>query len=99
MATLALLPTALLPAAAIWGTAFGAAPTLLQTALVSASGPEHADIATSMQTTVYNLGIATGSLTGGLALQTAGPAALPWTALLILTTTWRILPSIRYTRQ
>ncbi|MFD1932415.1 MFS transporter [Nonomuraea mangrovi] len=93
MLTLALLPAALLPATALWGTAFGALPTLLQAALVNASGPEHADTATSMQTTVYNLGIAAGSLTGGLVLQGAGPAALPWTTLLIVTATWRILPS------
>jgi predicted MFS family arabinose efflux permease len=31
-----------------------------------------------MQTTVYNVGIAAGSLTGGLVLEGAGAAALPW---------------------
>ena len=35
-------------------------------------------MATSMQTTVYNVGIATGSLAGGLILQRAGAGALPW---------------------
>jgi predicted MFS family arabinose efflux permease len=34
-----------------------------------------------LQTTVYNAGIAAGSLTGGLALERLGPGALPWTAL------------------
>lgn len=71
----------LLGAVALWGAAFGGAPTLLQTALVSASGQDDADVATSMQTTVYNAGIAAGSLTGGLVLEGAGAGALPWTAL------------------
>ncbi|MEV5553216.1 MFS transporter [Nonomuraea wenchangensis] len=71
-------------AVALWGAAFGGVPTLLQTALVHAAGPGHADVATSMQTTVYNAGIAAGSLTGGLVLESAGAAALPWTALPLL---------------
>jgi predicted MFS family arabinose efflux permease len=68
-------------AVALWGAAFGGVPTLLQTALVNASGPANADVATSMQTTVYNLGIAAGSLAGGVVLEGAGAGALPWTAL------------------
>ncbi|MFJ1704671.1 MFS transporter [Kitasatospora sp. NPDC088346] len=72
-------------AVALWGAAFGAAPTLLQTALVDLSGPRHADVATALQATVYNLGIAAGSLTGGIALDTAGAGALPWTALPLVT--------------
>lgn len=71
----------LLAAVALWGTAFGAAPTLIQTALVDVSGPARADVATSLQATVYNIGIAAGSLTGGLALDAAGARVLPWTAL------------------
>jgi len=71
----------LLISVALWGVAFGGAPTLIQTALIDASGPERADVATSLQTTVYNAGIAVGSLTGGLALDGWGAGALPWTAL------------------
>ncbi|MEV6057225.1 MFS transporter [Streptomyces sp. NPDC052107] len=71
----------LVGAVALWGVAFGGAPTLIQTALVDASGPAEADVATSLQTTVYNAGIAAGSLTGGVALDALGPGALPWTAL------------------
>ncbi|WP_327106745.1 MFS transporter [Nonomuraea glycinis] len=74
----------LLIATAGWGVAFGGVPTLLQAALVNASGAADADVATSMQTTVYNLGIAAGSLTGGLVLETSGVGALPWTALPLL---------------
>ncbi|MEU9131717.1 MFS transporter [Kitasatospora sp. NPDC048540] len=74
-------PAVTVAAVAGWGAAFGAAPTMLQTALIDLSGPRHADLATALQATVYNLGIAAGSLTGGLALGAAGPGALPWTAL------------------
>ncbi|WP_329596480.1 MFS transporter [Streptomyces pseudovenezuelae] len=75
------VPGVLLVAVALWGVAFGGAPTLIQTALVDVSGPERADAATSLQTTVYNAGIATGSLTGGVVLADLGAGALPWTAL------------------
>ncbi|CAM5718359.1 MFS transporter [Streptomyces canus] len=74
-------PGVLLVSVALWGVAFGGAPTLIQTALIDASGPERADVATSLQTTVYNAGIAVGSLAGGLALDGWGAGALPWTAL------------------
>ena len=74
-------PVALLAAAALWGVAFGGAPTLLQTALVDASGPASADVATALQTTVYNVGIAAGALAGGLVLGGTGAAALPWVTL------------------
>jgi predicted MFS family arabinose efflux permease len=74
-------PAVLLGSAALWGAALGGAPTLIQTALVDASGPARADVATSLQTTVYNAGIAAGSLTGGLVLGSSGAAALPWTSL------------------
>jgi predicted MFS family arabinose efflux permease len=71
----------LVTAVAVWGAAFGGAPTLLQTALIDASSPASADVATSMQTTVYNLGIAAGSLTGGLILESTGAGGLPWVTL------------------
>ena len=74
-------PVALLAAAALGGVAFGGAPTLLQTALVDASGPASADVATALQTTVYNVGIAAGALAGGLVLGGTGAAALPWVTL------------------
>lgn len=41
------VPAVTMTAVALWGAAFGAAPTLLQTALVDLSGPRHADVATS----------------------------------------------------
>jgi len=77
------IPAALLLAVALWGAAFGGAPALLQTALTDASGPGDADMATSLQTTIYNIGIAAGSLAGGFILQRAGAGALPWTTSLL----------------
>lgn len=70
-------PTVLLIAVAGWGAGFGGAPTLLQTALVDASTPGNAEVATAMQTTVYNAGIAAGPLAGGIILEGAGVGALP----------------------
>ncbi|WP_328744555.1 MFS transporter [Streptomyces sp. NBC_00285] len=78
------VPGILLISVGLWGLAFGGAPTLIQTALVDASGPERADVATSLQTTVYNAGIAAGSLTGGVVLEDMGAGALPWIALPLL---------------
>ncbi len=76
------VPALTLALVALWGVAFGAAPTLLQIALVSASGPVSADVATALQTTVYNAGIAAGALSGGLILAGLGPAGLPWATAL-----------------
>jgi predicted MFS family arabinose efflux permease len=75
------IPAVLLLAVAGWGAGFGGAPTLLQTALVDAASPANANLATAMQTTVFNAGVAAGSLTGGIVLERAGASALPWTAL------------------
>ncbi|WP_433428962.1 MFS transporter [Nonomuraea sp. CA-141351] len=98
MAALALfggLGWALLGAVALWGAAFGGVPTLLQTALVNASGAGNADVATSMQTTVYNAGIAAGSLAGGLVLEGAGAGALPWTSLPLVAAALAIVVAAR----
>jgi predicted MFS family arabinose efflux permease len=75
------LAMALYAAVACWGAAFGAAPTLIQTALIDAAGPSRGDVATAMQTAVYNVGIAAGSFAGGLALDHGGAGTLPWVAL------------------
>src|SRR5262249_21796347 len=80
----AAIPAMLLASVAAWGAAFGGAPTLLQAALIEASGAAGADIATSIQTTVYNVGIAAGSLAGGLVLDRAGPGALPWVTITLV---------------
>lgn len=60
-----------------WGLAFGGVATLLQTASANTAG-DAADVAQSMIVTVWNLGIAAGSITGGLLLDHAGVASFPW---------------------
>jgi predicted MFS family arabinose efflux permease len=79
MVALGLRAEPLLPVV-LWGAAYGAAPTLLQTLLIDTAGVANADVATGMQTTVFNLGIAAGSLAGGVALGLVGVGALPWLA-------------------
>ncbi|MFI6633843.1 MFS transporter [Nonomuraea fuscirosea] len=84
-----------LAAAGLWGAAFGGVPTLLQTALVDAAGAANADVATSLQTTVYNAGIAAGSLAGGVVLESAGAGALPWTAFPVVAVALTIIVAAR----
>lgn len=73
-------------AVVVWGLAFGAMPSLLQTASAKAAGAA-ADTAQSMLVTLWNVGIAGGGLAGGLLLDNLGVGAFPWivAALLVLT--------------
>jgi predicted MFS family arabinose efflux permease len=64
----------------LWGVGFGGAPTLIQTALIGAAGPDSAELVSALQTTAYNAAIGAGSLLGGFALGAAGVPALPWAA-------------------
>ncbi|WP_300756186.1 MFS transporter [Janthinobacterium sp.] len=68
---------------AVWGLSFSGAPTLLQTALADAAG-EGADVAQSMLVTVFNLAFAGSGVLGGLLLETAGAATIPWVLLGLL---------------
>lgn len=61
----------------LWGSTFGGAPTLLQTALANTAGHE-ADVAQSMLVTVFNLAIAFGGMIGGGLLASFGAAYFPW---------------------
>ena len=79
------LAVAIYAAVVCWGAAFGAAPTLLQIALIDAAGPARGEVATAMQTAVYNVGIAVGSFAGGLALDHGGTGTLPWVAVPLVT--------------
>lgn len=73
-------------AVAVWGLAFGAMPSLLQTASAKTAG-EAADTAQSMLVTLWNVGIAGGGLAGGLLLGSLGVGGFPWivVGLLVLT--------------
>jgi predicted MFS family arabinose efflux permease len=84
-------PVVLIVGVALWGGAFGGAPTLLLTALIGAAGPRNGDVASSTQTTVYNAAIAGGSLLGGVVLDASGPGAVPWLALPLVAAAFAVL--------
>ncbi|MCA8089736.1 MFS transporter [Burkholderia anthina] len=69
---------------ALWGLAFGGAPTLFQTAAANAAG-EAADVVQSMLVTVWNFAIAGGGIAGGVLLDGAGAGAIPWVLVALLT--------------
>lgn len=73
-------PVALLLAVAVWGVAFGGAPTMFPAAAARIAGRD-ADLAQSLTITVWNIAIAAGAYLGGAALDLAGDSApLPWLA-------------------
>ena len=80
------MASALLLATILWGVAFGAVPTLFQTALARRAGAA-ADLAQSMLVTGWNLAIAAGGVAGGVLLQASGPRQLGWLPLLLLAVT------------
>jgi predicted MFS family arabinose efflux permease len=79
-------PNVVYIATAVWGLAFGAMPSLLQTASAK-TAKEAADTAQSMLVTLWNVGIAGGGLMGGVLLGNLGVGAFPWivAGLLVLT--------------
>lgn len=79
-------PGAVYAGVIVWGLAFGAMPSLLQTASAKTAS-EAADTAQSMLVTLWNVGIAGGGLAGGLLMGNLGVAAFPWivAGLLVLT--------------
>jgi predicted MFS family arabinose efflux permease len=76
-------PVLVYAAVALWGLGWGGVPTLLQTAAGNAGG-EAADNAQAMLVTLWNAAMAAGGVAGGVLLDAAGPAAFPWTLLVLL---------------
>lgn len=76
-------PALVYAAAALWGLGWGGVPTLLQTAAGNAGG-DAADNAQAMLVTLWNAAMAAGGVAGGVLLGAAGPAAFPWTLLVLL---------------
>jgi predicted MFS family arabinose efflux permease len=69
---------AVLMASALWGGAFGGAPTAFQAVTALIAGPT-ADAAQSLTIAAWNGAVAAGALFGGLLLR-ADALTLPWTA-------------------
>jgi predicted MFS family arabinose efflux permease len=63
-------------AAFLWAMAFVSIPTLIMTAALRA-GHGHPDMAAALMNSVCNIGIAGGSVIGGVALDTGGLRAVP----------------------
>ncbi|MFB9307670.1 putative MFS family arabinose efflux permease [Agromyces hippuratus] len=76
-------PVVVFVALAVWGIAYGSAPTLLQAAPARIAG-DAADVAQSMVVATWNGAIAAGAFLGGLALDEVGVEVLPWLALALL---------------
>jgi predicted MFS family arabinose efflux permease len=87
-------PALVYAAVAIWGLAFGGAPTLLQTAIAKTAG-EAADVAQSMLVTAWNLAIAGGGIVGGLLLAGAGVSAFPPVLMLLLASSLAVVWAAR----
>ena len=67
---------AVLAALALWGLAYGGAPTQLQTAMSHAVGA-NADVGNSLVGTSWNVAIFTGGVSGALVINTLGGVYLP----------------------
>lgn len=76
-------PAILILGCALWGLSFGGAATLLNTALADAAG-NGADVAISMTVVSWNAAIALGGMVGGVLLDKAGAASLPWAVMILL---------------
>ena len=72
-------PAVVFAVAAVWGLAYGAAPTLFQTAPARIAGDD-ADIAQAMVVATWNVAIAIGAFAGGAVLDAWGIEAVPWPA-------------------
>lgn len=72
-----LLPLAI-AAFTLWGVAFGALPSLLQTRLLHVASARIRDTASAFYTTGFNIGIGGGALLGSVLFDTVGVAALPF---------------------
>ncbi|MDA3627241.1 MFS transporter [Saccharopolyspora sp. WRP15-2] len=80
----------LLFAVAVWGVAFGGAPTMFPAAAARVAGRD-ADLAQSLTITVWNIAIAAGAYLGGAALDLAGNTTpLPWLAAALAATAFGI---------
>ncbi|BBP71756.1 MFS transporter [Pseudomonas sp. Seg1] len=88
-------PSVVYIATAVWGLAFGAMPSLLQTASAKAA-KDAADTAQSMLVTLWNVGIAGGGLAGGLLLDSVGVEHFPWIVAVLLVTTFYAATNARH---
>ncbi|WP_187393342.1 MFS transporter [Arthrobacter echini] len=85
--TLALAPSntaVVLLAVTVWGAAFGAIPAMLQTRMMRTASYRIRDLSAALQTTAFNIGIASGALFGGILLDSVGLGVLPFVLIVLL---------------
>ncbi|MFT2690922.1 hypothetical protein [Clavibacter zhangzhiyongii] len=73
-----------IPGFLLWGLAFGAIPSLLQTRMLHAAHASFRDTASAFYTTAFNVGIGGGALVGGALLDGLGIASLPGAYLVVM---------------
>jgi DHA1 family inner membrane transport protein len=64
----------------LWGAFFGGIPSIVQARMLQSASLRLRDTASAWLTISFNIAIGGGALLGGLVLDTAGIAALPWAA-------------------
>jgi DHA1 family inner membrane transport protein len=75
----------------VWGVVGFAVLPMLQARVVHAAG-DAADVASSLNISAFNLGIAAGALLGGAVTSTGGLAAAPWAASIVIL--WALLLAV-----
>ncbi len=86
LAAVAVLAMGILPqvqwlvivALALWGTALGGLPALLQTRALHTASPQLRDLSSALVTTSFNIGIGGGALVGAFLLEGPGLGTLPF---------------------
>ncbi|WP_198587055.1 MFS transporter [Glycomyces xiaoerkulensis] len=67
----------------LWGAGYGLVSPAVQTWYMNAA-PGQTEVATSLNTMMFNLSIAVGSFTGGVVVDAAAPSAVLWIGALLL---------------
>jgi predicted MFS family arabinose efflux permease len=68
----------------LWGAGYGLVSPAVQTWYMNAAEPGEVEIATSLNTVMFNLSIAAGSFAGGFAVDQTGPTAVLWIGAALL---------------
>ncbi|RRS00854.1 MFS transporter [Glycomyces terrestris] len=68
----------------LWGAGYGLVSPAVQTWYMNAVEPGEVEVATSLNTVMFNLSIAAGSFAGGFAVDQAGPSSVLWIGAVLL---------------
>ncbi|THV24350.1 MFS transporter [Glycomyces paridis] len=68
----------------LWGAGYGLVSPAVQTWFMNAVDPGEVEVATSLNTVMFNLSIAAGSFAGGFVVDAAAPSAVLWIGAALL---------------